>query len=273
MLLRVSYLLFWLFFFGANASATALPQAVELTPPLGLWEGINRDYTSYQLLEINPKPPHRLISLSIANGFKHAVTYNFGDDDIACSTSECTIDTVHPQRPDEHVRLVMTPYLKNGLTVLEISRDAAGSPIYSSSYRLEQQKDQSTVRRFLQQHLSQLQSLKPAPKEDISGFWLGILTMSYEDKPELLKIELHRDQTSTFTRYINGENYTNETTFEPKQMVPKEAGYFIQTTHPHFANQLVIHRIQSDTLSGYMYSIQNGQLQQTGSFRLTRLGL
>ena len=273
MLLRASYLLLSLFLFSLSTEAST-PLTAPLKLPVGLWEGIHREYNSYQLLEINSKSSHRLISMSIANGFRTAVFYSFSDDDMQCSTSECTIDTVHPKRVDEHLRLVVTPYVDNQLTVLEIARDASGSTIISSSYRLQRQKKQSTVRRFLHQHLPQLQSLKPAPKEDIFGFWLGIMVMeSIDGKPELMKLEIHPDNTSTLTRYINGMDFNNETTFEPQQMVPKDAGYFIQTSHPTFANQLLIHRIQSDTMNGYLYTVKNGQLLETGSFRLTRLGM
>lgn len=246
----------------------AAPSAMQL--PTGLWEGIQPDDSSYQLLEINSKPPHRLISLRIADGFRHAFSYTFDDTHVACTDTECAISLVDPRRPDAQQRLIIAARLQGSLNVMQMHVSASGQAKMATSYSMDRQGSQSTVKRFLQQHQTRLKALTPANSNDISGFWLGIVTIN--NKPELLQLEFSTTGQSTLTYYPNGMQITNQTQFSPNQIEAKNGSLFIKTSHPTFASELIVHNSNNNLLSGYLYSVHKTQVLQAGSFVLYRIG-
>jgi hypothetical protein len=153
---------------------------------------------------------------------------------------------------------------------MDIVRQKNGTPILTSSYQLDLQLNSSTVRRFIQHYSEHIKTLRRVENSSIYGFWLGVINVNH--KPELVKLELHGDKISSFTRFINGQNYTNETTFLPEQVKQENGSAFISTSHQTFANQLIFHSLSSNMLTGYMYSIHQEQPLQTGDITLFRIG-
>lgn len=241
--------------------------------PFGLWEGISSDKMSYQLLEISDKGQHRFISTSLSNGFKHGISYSFNDEQVKCSSSECTVDTVHPQRPDEHLRLILTPYLDDQFTVLQIPRDQNGKPFLTEHYRLNKQTKKSTVRRFLETRVQQLKELKPASEGEMDGVWIGVMN-SWEGAADMVLLEFHSQQMSSITRYINGTDYTHVATFKPEDVSKRGEHFLIQATHPiqETHRELTLHRNGDSFIEGYWSDSLRGYTSYAGSFRLYRLG-
>ncbi len=252
----------------ATGPVNAAPVTMQL--PTGLWEGIRQDDSSYQLLEINSKPPHRLISVRIAQGFRHASSYVFDDTQIVCTATECVINLADPRQPDTQQRLIIAPVLQDSLNVMQMNLNTTGQSQMAVSYQLDRQQSQSIVKRFLQQQQARLKALKPANGEDLSGFWLGIVT--FNNKPELLQLELSTTEQSTLTYYPNGMQITNQTQFAPNQIEAKNGSLFIKTSHPTFASELILHGNSNNLLHGYLFSVQKNQVLQTGSLMLYRLG-
>ncbi len=247
-----------------NVTAESV-KSLELKP--GLWEGINNNVVQYSILEINEDGNHRFFIANIASAFKKAKKFDFTDENISCTTSECIINI--KRNSEASSRLILAPYLENSFKVIEINTNADGKAIFSQTYQLDQQKDQSTVRSFIKKYQHHIESLSLHDSDGIYGFWLGVLVT--DDKPELLSLEVHHDKKSTFTLFINGQNFVNETAFLTKNMIIKDRVINITTEHPTFANKLIINQLSSNMLSGYMYSVYKGNSLQTGKFSLFRV--
>lgn len=246
----------------------AQPGAMQL--PAGLWEGIKLDDSSYQLLEINTQPPHRFISVKIADGFRHASSYAFIDTHVTCSATECAINLTDPRRPDAQQRLIIAKNLQDSLNVTQMYVNASGQSQMATSYSMDRQGSQSTVKRFLQQQQIRLKALKPADSDGLSGFWLGIVT--FNNKPELLQLEFSTTGQSTLTYYPNGMQITNQTQFMPGQIEAKNGSLLIKTANPTFASELILHSSNHNLLHGYLFSVHKNQVLQPGSFVLYRIG-
>ncbi len=92
-----------------------------------------------------------------------------------------------------------------------------------------------------------------------------------DDRPQLLSFAVYPDKQSNFTLDINGEDYVNTTSFMAEDITKNEGVFNIDTSHPTFANQLLINRVSNSQLRGYMYTVRKGQTLQTGEFWLLRV--
>ncbi|WP_337842450.1 hypothetical protein [Rheinheimera sp.] len=255
--------------FTLQAESQAEP--LKLSP--GLWEGISSDDMFYQVLEINEKGPHRLVSAKLSAGFKQIEFYLFSDDQVKCSVTECIVEATNTRRPNEFVRLILTPYLDDYFTVLHIVHDETGKPILSDHYRLAQQKSQSTVRRFLDARLPQLKALQPTSADVMDGVWIGVMVSSVGDA-DMVLLEFSSQQTSTMTRYINGMSVSHVSSFKPEDVRKQGELWLIQGTHPIQGSnrQLVMQRNGDTFIEGYWSDSLRGHSSYAGSFRLIRLG-
>lgn len=246
-------------------------ESMQLSP--GLWEGISSDKMSYQVLEITEKGQHRFISAKLTNGFKNGIVYSFHDQQVKCSSSECIVDVAHPQRSDELLRLILTPYLDEYFTVLHIHRDQNGRPVLTEHYRLSKQTKKSTVTRFLDARLEQLKKLKPASEGEMDGVWIGVMNSS-EGSADMVLLEFYSQQMSIITRYINGTEYTHVATFKPEDVSKRGEHFLIRATHPikDSNRELTLHRNGDNFIEGYWSDSLRGQIAYAGSFRLYHLG-
>lgn len=264
---------FAVFLSSVLSTVNASTQAESMQLRSGLWEGINSDKMSYQLLEISDKSQHRFISVSIANGFRHVNSYPFSDQQVKCSSSECTVDTVHSQRSDDYLRLVLTPYLDDHFAVLHIHRDKNSKPVLTEHYRLKKQTKKSTVRRFLDARSQQLTALKPASEGDMDGVWIGVMNSS-DGAADMVLLEFNSQQMSSITRYINGTDLTHVATFKPEDVSKRGEHFLIQATHliQGTNRELTFHRNGDISIEGYWSDSLKGYISYSGSFRLYRLG-
>ncbi len=233
----------------------------------GLWEGINSNLGQYNILELSEDGQHRFFNVNIATAFKKTKVMTFSDENISCTNLECTINI--NDRSGEITRLIISPYLESSFKVLEINADAEGQPIFTQTYQLDQNNEQSTVRAFIKKYRHKIEYLTEIKSDGIYGFWLGILIM--DGKPELLSFEVHPDTKSHFTRFINGQSYVNKASFLPEKVIIDQEVIYIETEHPTFANKLIVHQLSKGMLSGHMYSIHKGHTLQTGKFSLMRV--
>jgi len=265
------YFLFFLSCIVFRGNASTEVESMQLSS--GLWEGISSDKITYHLLEISDKGQHRFISASLGGGFKHGTSYAFNEDQVKCSSSECSIDVVHPQRSDEHLRLILTPYLDDHFTVLHIHRDPNGKPVLTEHYRLNKQTKKSTVRRFLETRLHQLKQLKPASDGEMDGVWIGVMNSS-DGAADMVLLEFNSQQMSSITRYINGTDLTHVATFKPEDVSKRGEHFLIQATHPiqETHRELTLHRNGDNFIEGYWSDSLRGYFSYAGSFRLYHLG-
>lgn len=247
-------------------NVTAAPvNNVELKP--GLWEGISISLGQYNIFELNEDGNHIFFIANIASAFKKVKKFDFTDENIACTTSECIINI--KRNSTESIRLILAPYLENSFKVMEINTKADGKAIFAQTYQLDRQKEQSTVRSFINKYQHRIDSLRQHDSDGIYGFWLGVLVKG--DKPELVSLEVHSDKKSTFTLFSNGQNFVNETALLTNSMIIEDSVFKITTEHPTFANKLIINQLSSNMLTGYMYSVHKGNSLQTGKFSLSRV--
>ena len=248
--------------------STFAKQVDSLQLKAGLLEGINESDFSYKLIEFNSNGQHRLLTLKITSAFEKVKFRPFTDDDINCSISECIINIANQNNSNENTRLIITPYLDDSFNVIEISTNLDGQPIYTETYQLDKQQNNSTAREFIHMYKDRIESLKLISNNEFYGFWVGVLNIN--GKPELLSFEAHPDKTSYFIRFVNGKSFTNKTSFSPAGVKKTDDMINITTDHRSFANKLLIHKNNS-VLEGYMYSIHKGVTLQTGIFRLYRI--
>lgn len=235
----------------------------------GLLEGINESNYSYKLIEFNTNGKHRIFSLSIVNGFTAGKLKSFTDNDINCNTSECIINIINDKNVNENTRLIITPYLDSHFNVIENYTNNDGQVIYSEAYQLRKQKNKSTVREFIDMYKERIDSLKAINKDDIYGFWLGILNI--DGKPELMTLEIHPNDKSHLVRFINGNSVTHKTSFSPSNIRRGKDIIEIQTENITFANKILIHKSDNAVLEGYMYSSYKNATLGKGMFRLYRM--
>jgi hypothetical protein len=253
-------------------SLTPFSNVARTVEPLqlkeGLLEGISESDFTYKLFEFNANGQHRMFTLKITSAFKKVKSRAFTDNDINCDITECVINIANESNSNSNTRLIVTPYLADSFKVIEMSTNQNGQAIYTATYQLDKQKKKSTVREFMHMYKGRMESLKLINQNEFYGFWLGVLNI--DGKPELLSFESHPDKTSHFVRFVNGESFTNKTSFTQGTVTKGVSIIEIETDHPTFANKLLIHKNKS-VLEGYMYSTYKGTTLQRGLFRLYRI--
>ncbi len=235
----------------------------------GIWEGIDREYQGYKILELASDGEHRLWRTNIAGDFQTIHYLPFSHDDIDCENNQCQISIADPRRGSV-IRLVITPSYTGGpLTVLE--KDTDDEATVATTYELRKKEGQSTYRDFWDRHRTRLQNIKSTEKIGLSGFWVGTLAM--DNEVNLMALDMPYQSRSQFIRYLSfGKTpLTNETTFESSDIEKIGDAMFIKTSHKTFANQILIHRSSENTLVGHIYSYHKGNLLQTGEFRAKRI--
>jgi len=257
-----------IFILGVISISTFAQQIESLQLRAGLLEGISESNFSYKLIEFNTNGKHRMFTMNITSAFKKVKFRPFTDNDINCDISECIINIANQQNSNDNIRLIITPFLDDYFKVIEISTNRDGQPIYTETYQLDKQKNQSTVREFVHMYKNRMESLQSINHNEFYGFWIGILNI--DGKPELLSFEAHPDNTSHFVRFVNGHSFINKTSFTPANVTKVGNIIDIQTDHTTFANKLLIHKNNS-VLEGYMYSTHKGTTLQKGMFRLYRI--
>jgi hypothetical protein len=207
--------------------------------------------------------------VAISSALTKGQTYSFTNDDVRCSNTECIIQ--FPYSNNNVIRLIVTPYLDSSYKVLEIPIDDNQKPLAQSTYQLDYAKNGSAVENFLKAYKKPLiESLTDLNSDtELNGLWIGRLVM--DDKPQLLSFAVYPDKQSNFTLHVNGEDYVNTTTFMAENINKNEGVIYIETSHPTFANQLLINRVSNSQLRGYMYAVRKGQTLQTGEFWLLRV--
>jgi len=255
-------------FFSQCSQVQALtPEPISLES--GLWEGIESSTLHYRLLQIGNDGKHKFHSVAISSALRKGKTYPFTNDDVNCTSTECFIQ--FPSTNDNAIRLVITPYLDSSYKVLEIPTDSNEQPLAQTTYQLDSAKNGSAVSHFLNTYKNPIikSLVKLNSDNEITGLWVGRLVM--DNKPQLLSFAVYPDQQSNFTLHLNSEVFVNSTTFMVTDISEHRSVIHIETKHPTFANQLLINRLGSSQLRGYMYSKRKGQTLQTGEFWLLRI--
>ncbi|MDP5029946.1 MAG: hypothetical protein NWQ54_07555 [Paraglaciecola sp.] len=261
--------LFCLSFFAQCSQVQAITSD-SISLKAGLWEGIESSTLHYRLLEIGNDGRHKFHSLAISSALKKGSTYSFTNDDVKCTNTECVIQ--FPTTNDNSKRLIITPYLDSSYKVLEISINNTMQPLAQTTYQLDSAETGSAVGSFLNTYKDPIKKslIKLNSDTEIFGLWVGKLVM--DDKPQLLSFAVYPDRQSNFTLHLNGKSYVNSTTFMATDIsVEERGGIHIKTEHPTFANQLLINRVSSSQLRGYMYTVRKSKTLQTGEFWLLRI--
>ncbi|MDO6568254.1 hypothetical protein Q4561_14370 [Alteromonas sp. 1_MG-2023] len=238
------------------------------TLPPGLWEGVSESDYSYKLLQINENGEHFLFEAGIGNGFRHIRRIPFGNGDIECSALNCEI-TLQNYEDGHDKHLILSPSIDTHYKVLESTTDKNNKPILSSTYQLDKQNNQSSVRNFMDEYRNSIIALANTATGDIYGLWVGI--MRIDDKDELISIEIYPKQEGRLVRFINGSSYTNQTSFKPEDIHKEGSVYTVKTSHPTFANSLLFTIPVSDVLNGYAYSVYKDQPLENMTFTLYRI--
>ena len=253
-------------FYFALMPVTA--QSEPLTLPPGLWEGVSESNYNYKLLQINENGEHFLFEAGIGNAFRHIRRLPFDNDHIECNTLNCEITL--PSYEDGYVKhLILSPYIDTGYQVLESTTNKNNKPILSSTYQLDKQKNQSSVRNFIDMYRGSIEALANTATDDIFGLWVGIMRIS--GKNELISIEIYPNKEGRLVRFINGSSYTNQTSFNPEDILKEGSVYTVKTSHPTFANSLLFTIRSSNVLNGYAYSVYKNRPLESMTFTLYRI--
>lgn len=239
---------------------------LSLSP--GLWEGIDESGFTYKLFQINEDGQHYLFEASIGSTFKHISRLPFANNDIECTHLHCKITL--PSNEEGYSRhLILSPYMDTDFKVLESTTGEDDKPILTTTYQLDIQKGQSTVRNFMDTYRGTIEELANAATNDIYGLWVGIMRINSGN--ELMSIEIYPNKKGRLVRFINGSSLTNQTDFNPEDIHEEGDVYTVDTSHPTFANSLVFTLPISNTLKGYTYSIYKGHSLEDATFLLYRV--
>lgn len=260
----IKALLTYCFLFSICFTVKAV-YSIELKP--GVWEGVKSNGMEYIIIEIGDDGKHRLFKTKIATAFKKSQVQSFSEQQVICNVSECIINIV--ANNNEITRLILTPYLDTSYNVLEINADSEGKPILSRGYQVDAIEKQSSVRQFIEQYSNKLTVQNSTTTTGINGFWLGTVTL--DNKPELITLEVNPDKKSHLLYFVNGSNSVVTTSFLPEQLSQIDNVIYVDTEHRLFANKLIINKQSENQLTGYFYSNYNGQTLQTGRFSMIRL--
>ncbi|WP_448553628.1 hypothetical protein [Thalassotalea montiporae] len=239
---------------------------VSLKP--GLYEGISEH--EFVLLQLNENGNHKIFKMNIPSAFQHGKQRDFSEQNIHCDQLRCLI-TFDTEGTDYIDYLSLAPEYEDSSNVMvfEQTKSRAGEPMVSRAYQLSYQKNRSTIREYWSKYRETIDKLLALPEQGIYGLWVG--TIRKDDKVELLSLAVYPDQPSTLTKFFLGMGITNETSFEPQQLVKENGAYRIQTSHPSFANQLLLVPMYENALNGYAFHTAKTHSWIDGSFQLYRV--
>jgi len=239
-----------------------------LALPFGLWEGINESGFTYKLLQINEDGQHYLFEAPIGTAFRHVSRTPFTNNDIDCSNLDCKITLpVYDIAFVKH--LTLSPHFDSSFNVLESTSDKDDNPISSITYRLDEQKHQSSVRDFMDTYQDSIRDFANTASTDIFGLWVGIMRLN--NKNELVSVEIYPDKKGRLLRFINGDKGVIQTNFNPEDIFIEDGKITIHTTLSTFANTLLLTRPISSVLRGYAYSIHKGKPLEDATLYLYRV--
>jgi len=245
-------------------------QAKTLSLAPSLWEGVSEEYGEYNLLEIKNNGQHSLHRIFLRGGLR-IKQLPFSNKDIKCERDLCHISIDEPNEGIVFQLRLSKKFSDGPFLVLETAIGDNEKVIISKSYELKEKKGQSTVRDFLDRFKTRLQNLQYEDNQELSGLWLGTLNM--DGNIDMLVLNKSDQSKFQLIRFVNGTGYTNETTFEYKDIQNLGDALLIETSHKTFANKLLLHRRGKTRIDGHFYSYHNGQALQTGAFSLTKLKL
>ena len=264
--LTVSFILLFLSLVSYSSEAESEPWNMGF----GLWEGINDTAgTDYHLLQLQENGKHRLFISHFASGFHRNKILDFTDKDISCTTSECLISIEYIYDTTSNIRLIVTPYLDNYLNVLDMRIDNNGKPIITYAYRLEKNQGKSTVRQFIERYSTTIKSIDSSINEGHYGFWIGVAYT--DDKKQLIVLNIKETGPSELVLMLNGDSWTNETSFDNGNIFIEGNLANISTSHDTFANQVILHQQSGNQMSGHYYSYLKGQVLSPTDFKLFRV--
>ncbi|WP_210561104.1 hypothetical protein [Psychrosphaera aestuarii] len=263
--------------FMALLSPWVLAEQKPLKLETGLWEGISDSVgLDYHLLQINEGGEHAFFTANFSSAFRDGKRIPFTNNDIVCTQSECTVTVTSPKNNKRALRFIIVPALGNtdSLHVLETAFSYE-KPVLSQSYQLEKKNGPSTVREFINLYsntLKLMQSERP-DYDGINGFWIGVA--DYHNKKQLIALNVQPGESSEFVYFANGSDVVIKSTFNSDDIIlnsDKDNPFItIKTSHPTFANQIVLHQQNKNMISGHWYSYHKGQALETASFQLYRV--
>lgn len=249
---------------------TYAKDASELISQPGLWEGVNHENQNFKLLKFNENGKHFLFSLRMISGLQEFQKIPFSTKDVQCTSSECSINFPYSKRYKASKRLILTPHTISGFHVIEMERDENKNVIFSTTYQLQPQKNQSTAHNFLDKFHHRLAEFKKYDNTD-EGLWIG--TAFVNNTYRLLILELYRDKKTTLFEYFNGSNDVLTEDFEPEnsEFVNNNINLIIQDGR--VLKTLNLYNSNNFMLQGYFISTIDNELLRNVKIELYKLKL
>lgn len=261
--------LFIVFLSLLSANVLASNNDAPLKLEAGFWEGISDDFI-YNVLELGNNGKHRFHRTSIASAFRRTQSHVFSDQDVSCTHSECIAEFDNQYDSQSTYKLILTPTPVGSYKVLQIAVANDKSAILSRSYDLKRQTTTSAVKLLLNRYEKRIRSELEKPSSEIYGLWLG--TVNIRGATQLAALNINAQGKSEFVLFINSLGLTNETYFDFDQTsVGKGQPIHIATSHPTFANQMILHKQSSSSIVGHLYSYNEQYLLETADFTLYKI--
>lgn len=181
------------------ADSHSVHEQEPLTLAMGMYEGIEMATREYILLGIQEHGTHFILDYKISNGFYlHRASY-FTDDNILCTSINCTI-TFFDEMGNER-RLTMVPSNLGYWNITDSHLRRGLELLWVENYNLKHIEADSAAYRLVSKHGKKIQSLLEGNEHD---FYLGYSYGPRAPHHELLTLELHDDNTATFEVYLLG---------------------------------------------------------------------
>ena len=254
----------------ALLSSMAVAETKPIKLEAGLWEGVSDQAgMNYNILDLNEDGQHAFYIANMASAMRYIKRIPFTDNDITCTSAECTLSLNDPRVTNEKYKIIISPHLTNSFKVLSII-SVDEKPTLTKTYQLDKAQGSSTSREFIKRYGATIESLDKYKNEGLYGFWVG----TYNDgtQKQMVVLNAQPGQRSEFVVMLNGySGVTNETYFKDSDITTSDTITRISTSHITFANQIILHQQNKNMIAGYMYSYHKGQVLQTATFQLYRV--
>ncbi|MUH72706.1 hypothetical protein [Psychrosphaera haliotis] len=246
--------------------ATTKPIKLEA----GIWEGISDQVgMNYNILDVNEDGQHAFYIANMASAMRYIKRIPFTDNNITCTSAECTLSLNDPRVTNEKYKIIISPHITSSFKVLSII-SVDEKPTLTQTYQLDKIEGNSTTREFMKRYGATIQALDKYTQKSLYGFWVG----TYNDgtQKKMVVLNAQPGQRSEFVVMLNGySGATNETYFKDSDITTSDTITRISTSHKTFANQIIMHQQNNNMITGHMYSYYKGQVLQTASFQLYRV--
>ncbi len=245
------------------------PHASEnLSKPRGLFEGFAPTKTGIHLFEFNEDGNHHMFAISMVKLFTVGKRYKFTDDDITCTSNNCSFSLVTSSDIENHV-FTLSPFQADSYNVTETFRAKAEGEVHSTIYSIVAKKKQSIVREFFANNDKLLREFDFENDSSIQGVYIGNISQPGSND-NLALLEIYADKPSKLTRYFFGMSITNDVTFDFNSLLLSNDTYNGTVIGKFDEGEITLIKRTNNLIDGYLLERVKSKIMRIGQFRVYR---